>query len=45
MKSKLNGFFALLLLLTQFAFGQQRPVTGTVTDDTGMPLPGVSVLY
>jgi TonB-linked SusC/RagA family outer membrane protein len=44
MKSKLNGFFALLLLLTQFTYGQERPVSGTIADDTGMPLPGVSVL-
>src|SRR5690606_19811907 len=26
------------------SFAQQKTVTGTVTDDTGLPLPGVNVL-
>ena len=39
----------LLLLLvwlctTIIAFAQNRQITGTVTDDTGTPLPGVNVL-
>jgi TonB-linked SusC/RagA family outer membrane protein len=45
MKLKLKGFLALMLvLLAQLAFAQERTVTGTVTDVTGMPLPGVSVV-
>ncbi|OCB76618.1 SusC/RagA family TonB-linked outer membrane protein [Flavobacterium crassostreae] len=45
MKLKFNGILVLLLvLMAQLTFAQERPVTGTVSDDTGMPLPGVSVL-
>lgn len=33
----------LLLLLSTIAFAQTAPVTGKVTDETGLPLPGVSV--
>lgn len=34
----------LLLLLMQTTFAQQRTVTGKITDGSGLPLPGVSVL-
>ena len=45
MKLKFNGFLVLLLVLVaQLTFAQERVVTGTVSDNTGMPLPGVSVL-
>ncbi|RXG11347.1 TonB-linked SusC/RagA family outer membrane protein [Leeuwenhoekiella aestuarii] len=45
MKSKITWCFALgLLLLTQFAFAQQKTVTGTVTDGNNMPLPGVNIV-
>jgi TonB-linked SusC/RagA family outer membrane protein len=45
MKLKLNGFLVLLLaLITQITFAQERAVSGTVSDNTGLPLPGVSVL-
>ncbi|WP_432222903.1 SusC/RagA family TonB-linked outer membrane protein [Flavobacterium sp. TMP13] len=45
MKLKFNGFLVLLLaLLTQVAFAQERVVSGNVSDNSGMPLPGVSVL-
>ncbi|PTS88521.1 SusC/RagA family TonB-linked outer membrane protein, partial [Flavobacterium sp. HMWF030] len=45
MKLKFNGFLALLLvLMAQLTFAQERAVTGTVSDNAGMPLPGVSVL-
>ena len=44
MKPKFNGFLVLLLVLfAQLTFAQERAVSGTVTDDAGMPLPGVSV--
>ncbi|MDO3627999.1 SusC/RagA family TonB-linked outer membrane protein [Mucilaginibacter sp. BT774] len=36
-------FFALLVLTTGLANAQIRPVTGTVTDTTSLPLPGVTV--
>ncbi|MFO7745748.1 MAG: carboxypeptidase-like regulatory domain-containing protein [Psychroflexus sp.] len=45
MKRKLNGFLTLfIVLVVQIAFAQTKTVTGTVTDDSGMPLPGVNVL-
>jgi len=45
MKLKFNGILVLLLvLMAQLTFAQERTVTGTVSDKTGMPLPGVSVL-
>ena len=45
MKLKFNGLLVLLLVLVaQITFAQERSVSGTVSDNTGMPLPGVSVL-
>ncbi|BDU23638.1 MULTISPECIES: SusC/RagA family TonB-linked outer membrane protein [unclassified Flavobacterium] len=45
MKLKFNGFLVLLLVLVaQLSFAQERAVSGTVSDNAGMPLPGVSVL-
>ena len=45
MKLKFNGFLALLLvLITQISFAQDIAVTGTVTDQSGLPIPGVNVL-
>ncbi|MCK8141526.1 SusC/RagA family TonB-linked outer membrane protein [Flavobacterium sp. I-SCBP12n] len=45
MKLKFNGFLVLLLVLAaQITFGQERVVSGTVSDNAGMPLPGASVL-
>ena len=46
MKTKLNGLLTLLLaLVVQISFAQEQIlVTGTVTDDSGLPLPGVNVL-
>ncbi len=34
----------VLALMTQITFAQERTVSGTVSDNAGMPLPGVSVL-
>lgn len=34
----------LVALVTQITFAQERAVSGTVSDNTGLPLPGVSVL-
>ncbi|MBA6154782.1 SusC/RagA family TonB-linked outer membrane protein [Gelidibacter maritimus] len=34
----------LFVFVTQLTFAQERIVTGTVTDNLGVPLPGVSVL-
>jgi TonB-linked SusC/RagA family outer membrane protein len=45
MKLKFNGFLVLLVVLVaQLTFAQERAVSGTVSDNAGMPLPGVSVL-
>lgn len=45
MKLKFNGFLVLLLVLVaQITFAQERVVSGVVSDNMGMPLPGVSVL-
>ncbi|WP_264525350.1 hypothetical protein [Flavobacterium sp. N502536] len=40
MKLKFNGCLVLLLVLVaQLTFAQERAVSGTVSDNTGMPLP------
>ena len=45
MKTKLNGMLTLLLVLVvQLSFAQTNTITGTVTDDTGQPLPGVNII-
>lgn len=44
MKTKLQ-FFLLVLMVTALSWAQDnKKITGTVTDDTGGPLPGVNVL-
>ncbi|SDS52574.1 TonB-dependent receptor [Gramella sp. MAR_2010_147] len=44
MKKRLHGFLTLLLVLVvQIGFAQEKTVTGTVVDEDGLPLPGVSV--
>ena len=45
MKLKFNGILVLfVVLMAQLTFAQERVVTGIVSDNTGLPLPGVSVL-
>ncbi|GAA4317054.1 SusC/RagA family TonB-linked outer membrane protein [Pontixanthobacter gangjinensis] len=45
MKTKFSSILTLLLaFVVQIAFAQQQTVTGTVTDEDGLPLPGVNVL-
>ncbi len=45
MKTKLNGFLTLFIaLLVQISFAQERAVTGVVSDNSGLPLPGVNIL-
>jgi TonB-linked SusC/RagA family outer membrane protein len=45
MKSKFTWIFTLLLaFFIQFSFAQEKTVTGVVTDNTGMPIPGVTVM-
>ena len=45
MRSKLTWMLTpLLVLLMSFSFGQEKTISGTVTDQNGLPLPGVSVV-
>lgn len=45
MTTKFSGFLTLLLaFMVQFSFAQQKTVSGTVTDDLGLPLPGVNIV-
>jgi len=45
MKLKFNGFLVLLIvLMAQISFAQERVASGVVSDNAGLPLPGVSVL-
>ncbi len=41
---KFASLFTMLMLLTALAFGQTRTITGTVTDETGAPVQGASVI-
>ncbi|MDO4781667.1 MAG: SusC/RagA family TonB-linked outer membrane protein [Capnocytophaga felis] len=43
MKEKLIWTVSLFLLALQFAFAQEKTITGTVKDEGGVPLPGVTV--
>lgn len=40
---KIASLFTMLMLFSALAFGQNRTITGTVTDETGAPIPGASV--
>ncbi|AWG23597.1 SusC/RagA family protein [Flavobacterium faecale] len=45
MKLNLHGILVLMLVLvTQLSFAQGRIVSGVVSENTGLPFPGVSVL-
>ncbi len=45
MKAKFSSILTLLLaFVVQISFAQQQPVTGTVTDEDGLPLPGVNIV-
>ncbi|MDO6470146.1 SusC/RagA family TonB-linked outer membrane protein [Maribacter sp. 1_MG-2023] len=45
MRTKLNGLLTLLLaLVVHISFAQQKTVSGTVTDEAGLPLPGVNIV-
>ncbi len=39
-----TNFIWILLLVTFFSYGQNVTIKGVVNDDTGMPLPGASIL-
>ncbi|SFF79022.1 TonB-linked outer membrane protein, SusC/RagA family [Salegentibacter agarivorans] len=45
MRTKFSSILTLLLVLAvQITFAQERTITGTVVDEDGLPLPGVTVL-
>ncbi|NNE32158.1 MAG: SusC/RagA family TonB-linked outer membrane protein [Winogradskyella sp.] len=45
MKINLKGILTLFLaLVVQLSFAQEKTITGTVTDEAGLPLPGVNIL-
>jgi TonB-linked SusC/RagA family outer membrane protein len=45
MKTKFSGILTLLLaFLVQISFAQEKTISGTVLDGSGLPLPGASVL-
>ncbi|WP_258539141.1 carboxypeptidase-like regulatory domain-containing protein, partial [Flagellimonas abyssi] len=45
MKAKLAWMLTpLLVLCMSFSFGQEKTVSGNVTDQNGLPLPGVSIM-
>lgn len=45
MRTKFSGILTLFLaFLVQFTFAQDKTVSGTVTDQDGLPLPGASIV-
>ncbi|MGA0966019.1 MAG: SusC/RagA family TonB-linked outer membrane protein [Flavobacteriaceae bacterium] len=42
--SHANTFLCLFLLSASFVFSQQRNISGSVTDDQGVPLPGATII-
>ncbi|WP_299321117.1 SusC/RagA family TonB-linked outer membrane protein [uncultured Maribacter sp.] len=45
MKTKLNRLLTLILVLVvHISFAQQKEITGTVSDQNGLPLPGVNII-
>jgi TonB-dependent SusC/RagA subfamily outer membrane receptor len=45
MKTKFSGILTLLLALAvQLTFAQEKTISGKVSDDSGLPLPGTTVL-
>lgn len=45
MKQKSRGILTLLLVLVvQLTFAQEKTISGTVSDDVGLPLPGANII-
>lgn len=45
MRTKFSGILTLLLaFVVQLTFAQEKTISGTVTDNSGMPLPGVNII-
>lgn len=44
MKTKFSGFLTLLLaFVVQLTFAQEKIISGTISDNSGLPLPGVNI--
>jgi len=45
MKTKFSGILTLLLaFIVQFTFAQEIAISGTISDQSGLPLPGVNII-
>ncbi len=45
MRTKFNGILTLLLaFVVHISFAQEKTISGTVTDQSGLPLPGVNIV-
>lgn len=45
MKTKFSGILTLLLaFVVHLSFAQEKTISGTVSDESGMPLPGVNII-
>ncbi len=45
MRTKFSGILTLLLaFVVQFTFAQEKTISGNVTDNSGLPLPGVNIV-
>ncbi|TYA69788.1 SusC/RagA family TonB-linked outer membrane protein [Seonamhaeicola marinus] len=45
MKTKFSGFLTLILaLVVHISFAQEKTISGTIIDESGLPLPGTTVL-
>ena len=45
MKTKFNGILTLFMaLMVHLSYAQDKTITGTVTDQSGLPLPGVNIV-
>ena len=45
MKTNFNGLLTLLLaFVVQLTFAQEKTISGIVSDESGLPLPGATVL-
>ena len=45
MRTKFSGILTLLLaFVVQLTFAQEKTISGTVSDNSGLPLPGVNII-
>ena len=45
MKTKFSGILTLLLaFVVQLTFAQEKTISGTISDQSGIPLPGVNII-